>query len=1060
MTDDSWMDLVNAGDFRTLFLEKLFWNRPDLRPISVVVDDQDFTLTQIANYKGLRVWLCPVIPDRRTQRLIDREVRKISNERLLIFADDTVQEWRWLQSPDPQGVGQPHLALHRHVVGSANPALNQRLQMISIGMDEEVTLIDVLRRMRSAFDADRITKAFYDQFIAKQRDLSESIQGIDDDSDRDWYSALLMNRLMFIYFMQRKMFMDEDADYLRNRLNRLHAMAGDGKFFKFYRDFLIPMFHTGLGDHAHDFANDEVKALVGDIPYINGGIFAEHELESVNTIEVPDDIFVRIFDLFDRYQWHLDDSATSNGNEINPDVLGYIFEQFINQKQQGAYYTKEDVTHFMTSSTLVPVFLERLENQTGVNPWLYLSDDPDRYIWESLKYGAGIPLPVEIEAERQEQLRPSWGSAATSDAALPGETWWELEQRRANYRAVFDAAQNHQINSVDKAVTFNLDLENLAIDTIDRLNSPEQVMTAWRILQEIRVIDPTCGSGAFLFAALKILQPMYSAVLDSLERHLKTVSLPEGDALLARVHDHANQDYFILKHATLVNLYGVDIMKEAVEIARLRLFLKLVAAIDNKEQLEPLPDLDFNIKAGNALVGALDEDDIEMHSDDLFSAESSGQVRQSADRISKALERFRDAQENRNTSAVAASRAELRSLLRDVREEVNKQYHSAQGLNNKLDEWVESHVPFHWFIEFPAVMRNGGFDVVVGNPPYVQKSKITSYKYKGFATDALPDIYAPCTERAVQITRSDGRLSLILPVSSQFSSEFKPLRAVFEKRFKNLWVSTFAERPSRLFSVKVRSAILTAGGMGRMNALHTTLTHSWIEAYRPHLLATLTYTKRPDSLSSEGWIRLPNARIADLLGVLRKRGVLGESLVTRSITPVQYKKTATYYLSAYVDSPTTYSVKEQSVEPTLEGSLSFATEKDQLAASAILVSKLAFLWWNLTGDCFNVTKTTMVSVPFSLRATSPERLSEIAVLGELIREAMPTARSWDMNSGKYVGNYAVPELRELTNEVDLLMLAEAGMSDYWHDIEYSYFRMFKPTGLSATSVRELPFARS
>ena len=61
--------------------------------------------------------------------------------------------------------------------------------------------------------------------------------------------------------------------------------------------------------------------------------------------------------------------------------------------------------------------------------------------------------------------------------------------------------------------------------------------------------------------------------------------------------------YFILKSIVLNNLYGVDIMEEAVEICKLRLFLKLVAQLESYDQIEPLPDIDFNVRAGNTLVG-------------------------------------------------------------------------------------------------------------------------------------------------------------------------------------------------------------------------------------------------------------------------------------------------------------------------------------------------------------------------------------------------------------------------------------------------------------------------
>jgi hypothetical protein len=82
---------------------------------------------------------------------------------------------------------------------------------------------------------------------------------------------------------------------------------------------------------------DELPPLLGNIPYLNGGLFDVHELEKPDRygqdIQIPDKAFERVFDYFDQYQWHLDERPLRADNEINPDVLGYIFEKYINQKQ-------------------------------------------------------------------------------------------------------------------------------------------------------------------------------------------------------------------------------------------------------------------------------------------------------------------------------------------------------------------------------------------------------------------------------------------------------------------------------------------------------------------------------------------------------------------------------------------------------------------------------------------------------------------------------------------------------------------------------------------------------
>lgn len=301
----------------------------------------------------------------------------------------------------------------------------------------------------------------------------------------------------------------------------------------------------------------------------------------------------------------------------------------------------------------------------------------------------------------------------------------------------------------------------------------------WAALTELKIIDPTCGSGAFLFAALNLLVPVYEALLETIDLAERGVD-PELDALRDDVDGHkGGRDYYLLKHACLANLYGVDIMPEAVEVARLRLFLKLASAISDPKKIEPLPDLDFNIKAGNMLVGARTPDEIDIASDGLLIADdNSSQARESSQLVKAAYSHFRQAQEADDAAAVKACRTRLKSVLEKARAETNQQYYAIEKRKSSFDEWVLGTRPFHWFIEFPEVFERDGFDVVIGNPPYIQKKNITEYSYTGFETDALPDIYAPCTERAAQITGPEGRLALIVPISASFGDEFETLRDV------------------------------------------------------------------------------------------------------------------------------------------------------------------------------------------------------------------------------------------------------------------------------------------
>ena len=134
---------------------------------------------------------------------------------------------------------------------------------------------------------------------------------------------------------------------------------------------------------------------------------------------------------------------------------------------------------------------------------------------------------------------------------------------------------------------------------IESCEGPELLRAFWNAITKVTILDPTCGSGAFLFAALNILEPLYEACLermqiflDELQYALETPhpkKFSDFRNILEAIEGHPNRQYFILKSIIINNLYGVDIMDEAVEICKLRLFLKMVAQIEDVEQIEPLP---------------------------------------------------------------------------------------------------------------------------------------------------------------------------------------------------------------------------------------------------------------------------------------------------------------------------------------------------------------------------------------------------------------------------------------------------------------------------------------
>ena len=419
--------LLQQGDFEGLFIRCMGWDNPT-QDSPVEVADLGLKATAVADKKGVTAWQvnCPNgLPERAQQHKIVRHLKRLSRDQLLVFVSPHKHLWQWPEQR-ASGVGY-RLVDHEYLVNAPTDALVQRLEQATFKLAEEPNLTSsaVLDRVRRSFNADKITKSFYREFKEHHKKFADEIRGIPADS-RSWYASVLMNRLMFCYFIQHKGFLDNDHSYLRNRLALVREKHGADQFYSFYRWFLLALFHEGLGSSEPKYQDADIKSIIGNVPYVNGGIFEPHELERTHEIQICDDAFESLFVFFDAWRWHLDERPSVEGNEINPDVLGYIFEQYINfteakQREKGAYYTKPDVTGYMAESSILPAVADRLVKAGLDDPALLLSGSCGEFMRDGLSHGIDhLVAPSAARGGGGGLLRFGLGSAA---AATPTSMW-------------------------------------------------------------------------------------------------------------------------------------------------------------------------------------------------------------------------------------------------------------------------------------------------------------------------------------------------------------------------------------------------------------------------------------------------------------------------------------------------------------------------------------------------------------------------------------------------------------------------------------------------------------
>lgn len=976
---------LKEASFKSLFIEELGWNLHRGASLSVTVNDHTYELAPIAEKRGVQVFECPAdasgaLPDRSIRQKIEREVTKSAREHLIVFlgGDRREQLWQWV-AREP---GRPAaLREQRYLRHQSGDALIQKLQHIAIPLDEEeaMSLTGVTQKLKDAFDKDKVTKKFYERFKTEHARFLKLIGGIDGAGDREWYASLMLNRLMFVYFIEKKGFLDGDSNYLRNRLARMQQKRKD-KFHTFYRHFLLRLFHEGLGHQPP--RSSELDELLGDVPYLNGGLFDVHELESENpNIEIPDRAFEALFDFFDAYEWHLDDRPLRTGKEINPDVLGYIFEKYVNQKQMGAYYTKEDITEYIAKNTVIPYLFDAAEKecaiafQTNSAVWRLLRDDPDRYIHTAVRKGVDKPLPDEIAAGIDDvSKRTGWNRPADAEFALPTETWREHVARRQRCLELRAKLGAGEVTSINDLITYNLDIRQFAQDAIEQSEGPELVRAFFSAIESITVLDPAVGSGAFLFAALNILKPLYDASLDRMQAFIDDLSETGKDDpgryadfrdVLARVEEHSNREYYVLKSIVINNLYGVDIIEEAVEICKLRLFLKLVAQLDRSEEIEPLPDMDFNIRAGNTLVGFTSLDAVRQAMTvtatgqcRMISAEQEAELAQIERNASFADRAFQEFHRMQRDPAIAeesfaAGKEQLRGWLKDLRDSLDRHLAREYGIDAESSEafepWRASHQPFHWFVEFYGIMKRGGFDAIIGNPPYVEYSKVRdTYTVRRFHSLRCGNLYTLFVESGISLAKHDGRIGLIVPLSLACTERMTEARDLLSAR--TTWLSCWDIRPTSLFTgVTQRLCIvLTSSQKAGVQTL-TSGYRRWTAGERPTLMQTTIYTPCEMRDPRRAIPKVGSGVELTILSRLPQRTIdhwadkHAESLYVHRI--VRYFIKATTFLPTFI----TNGKKGKS-----EDYKKFQFEEaERLAIAALLNSSLFYWFWRLHGDGYH-----------------------------------------------------------------------------------------------------------
>ena len=1076
-------------DFKNLFTQVLGWDY-HTQTLNVTVDETDYLLSAIAQKRGMVVFECAQtaaqkrMPAAATRRKIQNRVANTCHENFIIFTDTgkTTQIWQWARREHgkPTACREHRYNPHEH----SGESLIQKLQAIAFSFTEEaqLTIIGVTSRVQASFDIERVTKRFYDHFKREHTAFLKYLIGIPGQEMQKWYASVLLNRLMFIYFIEKKGFLDNDPDYLCTKLTQSQRQGPDGS----YKDFLCPLFFEGFAKPEVERRRD-VKRLLGKVPYLNGGLFEKHQLETLHgeSIEIPDKAFEQLFRFFEGYQWHLDDRPLCNDNEINPDVLGYIFERYINQKQMGAYYTKEDITDYISKNTILPCVFEKARKACNIafegesSVWELLQTDPDRYLYDAMKKGSELKLPLNIAAGIDDTAkRTDWNTPAPSAYALPTEIWREVVARRTRYETVRTKLANGEIHDINALITYNLNIRQFAQDVLESCEGPELLRAFWKAITQVTVLDPTCGSGAFLFAALNILEPLYEACLERMQVFLDEVEISPGsrksakyDAFRKILEDtkkHPNRSYFILKSIVINNLYGVDIMEEAIEICKLRLFLKMVAQIEDVSRIEPLPDIDFNVQAGNALVGFATYAEVERAvTGKLDFDDTMKRISEKAEDVDRLSFLFREQQTDLGGAITVADKQSLREQLRGLEGELNVYLAGEYGINittshkisyrggsskildsnSAYQRWLSSHKPFHWFIAFYGILKAGGFDVIIGNPPYVEYSKVKKeYTIRGYETESCGNLYAFMFERSFRLLQRSGWKSMIIPHSAFCTDRMAPLQDLFQGRKRAGWVSTYSVFPSKLFfEAKQRLAIYIIRESSQpVCALYASRYQNWHEPFREYLFPVIEYANVTQILFQNSVPKIHSELETGTLKKLTQFSTLGKLLgMKREPCSVYFHNTPHNFVRAMDFIPYFWNERDGEKMSTHLKSLYLTKELDTSVVLSVLNSSLFYWWYIVLSNCRDLTMREIRGFPIGIDAMSTSIKQELTQLSTLLMTDLKQKARRKETLYKTTGRVVYDEFyprrsKPIIDEIDHVLAKHYGFTDEELDFIINY----------------------
>jgi hypothetical protein len=362
---------------------------------------------------------------------------------------------------------------------------------------------------------------------------------------------------------------------------------------------------------------------------------------------------------------------------------------------------------------------------------------------------------------------------------------------------------------------------------------------------------------------------------------------------------------------------------------------------------------------------------------------------------------------------------------------------------------LHSHQPFHWFAEFyQIVAAKGGFDVIIGNPPYVVYSdKNFAYKLQGFVCHNCNDLYGYTIERTYLLNGEKGRNGMIVPISLVSTDGFESLRELMSRKTSNLYYSSYAMRPGKLFDGVDKHLTIFISSCGESSQQYSSKYYRWNSNEREYLMPQIEYVDVGQNVMHNGSIPKISTNLQKAVLTKLKTNKALQNYLTGSGSHTAFHTRKLRYFVQFLDRAPQIFEEDGSLRVTSElKKLPFRTEEEKFAGISVFLSNLFFWYYIDYSDCRNVNKREVYSFPFSFSDVEISLKIKLNNLGNLQENSFYQTATYKKYGTLKMQTFKPRNSKPIIDQIDTVLAQHYGFTEAELDFIINYdikYRMGK-----------------